>query len=167
MSHPQLSQPTLFTPKMHLSLLPAFTHLHQTCISSPPYPILTFLPPFPAPKIRALESWWRDRFNEVVAGTRHILFVTTIPTAGETIPKSEEKEVKIAGVCMLSTPQSETGPHRGFVEKFLVDPMFRGRGVGTGIMRGIEEVARERGAWLLVCVPWVLIFGDLLAIVEC
>ncbi|KAB8290050.1 hypothetical protein EYC80_010376 [Monilinia laxa] len=51
---------------------------------------------------------------------------------------------------MLSTPKSETGPHRGFVEKFMVDPEFRGRGVGTGIMKMMEVVALERGAWLLM-----------------
>lgn len=78
----------------------------------------------------------------MLEGTRHILFVATLPKEGE--------EIRIAGVCMLSTPKSETGPHRGFVEKFMVDPEFRGRGVGTGIMRMVEAVALEKGAWLLV-----------------
>lgn len=64
------------------------------------------------------------------------------PQPGET--------ARVAGVCMLSTPMSETGPHRGFVEKFMVDPVFRGKGVGSRIMRMTEKVAEEKRAWLLV-----------------
>ncbi|KAI9646367.1 hypothetical protein NHQ30_004357 [Ciborinia camelliae] len=138
---PELSPPIPFTPSKHNSLLPAFINLHITCISSPPHPILTFLPPFPSSKIAAVESWWRDRFAEVLAGTRHIVFVMVLPHGGE--------KVKIAGVCMVSTPKTETGPHQGFVEKFMVDPEFRGRGVGSGIMRIVEDVVLEKGAWLL------------------
>ncbi|KAM0137379.1 hypothetical protein ACHAP3_004186 [Botrytis cinerea] len=140
---PELSQPIVFDPAKHLPLLPAFVHLHKTCVESPPYPVLTFLPPFPPEKISKVESWWQDRFSEVKSATRHIVFVMFQPKEGE--------KAQVAGVCMLSTPTCETGPHRGFVEKFMVDPEFRGKGVGTGIMRATEKVAEEMGAWLLVC----------------
>lgn len=30
------------------------------------------------------------------------------------------------------------------------DPVFRGKGVGSGIMRMTEKVAEEKRAWLLV-----------------
>ncbi|KAM0310394.1 hypothetical protein ACHAO8_008144 [Botrytis cinerea] len=139
---PELSQPIVFDPAKHLPLLPAFVHLHKTCVESPPYPVLTFLPPFPPEKISKVESWWQDRFSEVKSATRHIVFVMLQPKEGE--------KAQVAGVCMLSTPTCETGPHRGFVEKFMVDPEFRGKGVGTGIMRATEKVAEEMGAWLLM-----------------
>ncbi|EMR81305.1 putative acyl- n-acyltransferase protein [Botrytis cinerea BcDW1] len=138
---PELSQPIVFDPAKHLPLLPAFVHLHKTCVESPPYPVLTFLPPFPPEKISKVESWWQDRFSEVKSATRHIVFVMLQPKEGE--------KAQVAGVCMLSTPTCETGPHRGFVEKFMVDPELRGKGVGTGIMRATEKVAEEMGAWLL------------------
>lgn len=57
---------------------------------------------------------------------------------------------KVVGVVMLSMPFAETGPFRASVEKLLVDPEARGRGIAKVLMSELERVARERGRTLLV-----------------
>ncbi|KAL8879167.1 MAG: hypothetical protein Q9198_003174 [Flavoplaca austrocitrina] len=51
---------------------------------------------------------------------------------------------------MLSKPQAETGPFRGMVEKLLVSPKWRKKGVGKALMKGLEDVARAKGKTLLM-----------------
>lgn len=62
-----------------------------------------------------------------------------------------DKSRDVTGVVMLRKPEAETGPFRGMVEKLLVSPDWRRKGVGRALMKGLEDVARERGKTLLVC----------------
>lgn len=55
--------------------------------------------------------------------------------------KSGEEEV--AGVVMLGMPFAQTGPFRGVVEKLLVRPEYRKRGIAKAMMGVLEGVARE------------------------
>lgn len=82
--------------------------------------------------------------DEVLAGTRTIIF------AMQSLPEGSDWEDElVAGVVTLSKPPWETGPFRGIVEKLLVSPSFRGRGVATTLMM-LEEVARVHGRPLLM-----------------
>lgn len=46
--------------------------------------------------------------------------------------------------------ETETGKHRSEVGRLLVSPDFRKRGLARELMRVLEEVARERGRWMVV-----------------
>ena len=61
-----------------------------------------------------------------------------------------ETSDQVIGVAMLDMPVSENGPWRGRVEKLLVSPTCRRRGIGRALMEKVEMVAREKGRWLLV-----------------
>jgi len=47
-------------------------------------------------------------------------------------------------------PFSETGPFRGVVEKLLVSPTWREKGVARRLMGKLEDVAWQEGRWLIV-----------------
>jgi GNAT superfamily N-acetyltransferase len=84
-------------------------------------------------------KWWEARVDEVRTGTRSIMFASP-----------DREESMVAGVVMLSKPPSETGPFRGIVEKLLVNPSLRRRGVATTLMLKLEEAAAAEGQPLLV-----------------
>jgi len=89
----------------------------------------------------------------------------TIIFAAQPSPEwSNTEERLVAGIVMLSKPPSETGPFRGIVEKLLVSPSFRRRGVATTLMVVLEEVARAEGRPLLVslffCLNWAVVSID-------
>lgn len=56
----------------------------------------------------------------------------------------------LAGVVSLAMPDTETGSMRGQVERLLVSPDFRKRGLARAMMNILEDVAKEKGRWLLV-----------------
>ena len=62
-----------------------------------------------------------------------------------------EAEAEVAGYVCLMMPATETGPFRGEVNKLMVSPDHRRKGVARRVMGLLEEVARERGRELLVC----------------
>lgn len=127
-------QPTRYDPS-HSDLLLQFASLHIACITRD-HTIATFLPPLSHLKI---DTWWQDRANEVISGSREILFVM-----------APNKSREVTGVVMLREAEAETGPFRGMVEKLLVSPDWRRKGVGRALMKGLEDVAREKGKTLLV-----------------
>jgi GNAT superfamily N-acetyltransferase len=49
-------------------------------------------------------------------------------------------------------PVSETGTFRDIVEKLLVSPEHRRKGIAKVLMLKLEEIARVEGRTLLVCV---------------
>ena len=57
---------------------------------------------------------------------------------------------ELAGYVMLAMPESETGPFRGGVEKLLVSPRWREKGVARRVMVMLEELAKKEGRGLLV-----------------
>lgn len=89
-----------------------------------------------------MQSWWEDRVKEVVNGSRHIIMqLAPNPTTGQ-----EE----VAGVVMLDKPQTQTLPHTAWVEKLLVLPEWRRKGVTKRMMEKLEEIARGEERNLLV-----------------
>lgn len=62
-----------------------------------------------------------------------------------------DKSRDVTGVVMLWKPEAETGPFRAMVEKLLVSPDWRRKGVGRALMKDLEDVALEKGKTLLVC----------------
>jgi ribosomal protein S18 acetylase RimI-like enzyme len=137
-----MDQAIVFDPIKHHHLLPQFTEVHMACITVD-YTIATFLPPLQHTKML---KWWEGRAAEVVAGVRSIVFLQSSSSDGS----DSNDGAKVAGVVMLSKPPSETGPFRGFVEKLLVSPSFRKRGVARKIMEKVEEVSQAEGRWLMV-----------------
>jgi GNAT superfamily N-acetyltransferase len=103
-----------------------------------------FLPPL---KTDLMTEWWKRRCNEasntdILSGERYIIMqLAPNPTTGE-----EE----VAGIVMLAAPFNETGPFRGYVEKLLVCPQHRRKGIARTIMTKLDEVAKEKGRLLLV-----------------
>lgn len=59
-------------------------------------------------------------------------------------------KLELAGYVMLGMPVTETGPFRGKVEKLLVAPEHRRKGIANGLMAKLEEVARAEKRTLLV-----------------
>jgi GNAT superfamily N-acetyltransferase len=57
---------------------------------------------------------------------------------------------EVAGVVMLDKPQTQTVPHTSWVEKLLVLPEWRRKGVTKRMMLKLEEVAKVEGRTLLV-----------------
>jgi ribosomal protein S18 acetylase RimI-like enzyme len=135
-----MTNPTIFDPTKHIHLLPQFVVIHHACITQD-FTLATFLPPLQREETL---GWWKSRVHEVLTGTRTIIFTTQPSTEGS------DAEGPVAGVVMLSKPPLETGPFRGTVEKLLVSPSVRRRGVATTLMMMLEEVTRVEGRPLLV-----------------
>ncbi|GAB0132726.1 hypothetical protein EsDP_00001154 [Epichloe bromicola] len=101
----------------------------------------TFLPPLSHEK---LLTWWKERIAEVNDGKRRIwILVTDIDATGKL------KGPEVMGVVMLSTPYSETGAFRGYVEKLLVHKNCRGKGGARALMEALEAGASSLGRNLL------------------
>ncbi|KAL8853998.1 MAG: hypothetical protein Q9221_001121 [Calogaya cf. arnoldii] len=127
-------QPTLYNSS-HSDLLAQFASLHIACITGD-HTIATFTPPLSHLKIH---TWWQKRANQVETGSRDILFVM-----------APDEPRAVTGVVVLSKPGAETGPFRGMVEKLLVSPDWRRKGLGRALMMGLEDVARAQGKTLLM-----------------
>jgi GNAT superfamily N-acetyltransferase len=134
-----MSEPVIFDPKIHSHLIPAFVRIHMACITSAPYTIATFLPPLQS---TALQVWWEARIKEQNQKLREIIL--------QMAPNPVTSEEELAGYVMLTMPSSQTGPFRGIVEKLLVSPEHRKKGIARALMSKVEEIAREVGRTLLV-----------------
>lgn len=89
-----------------------------------------------------MQSWWEARAQEVTNGTRHIIMQMALnPTTGE-----EE----VAGYVTLSMPVSQTIVFVATVEKLLVTPEHRNKGIAKRMMAKLAEVARKDGRLLFV-----------------
>jgi GNAT superfamily N-acetyltransferase len=134
-----MDEAILYNPQLHSHIIPSLVAVHVACITRSTYTVATFLPPLDQ---AVMQKWWEDRAKEVVSGSRHIIMqMATNPTTGK-----EE----VAGVVMLDKPQSQTVPHTAWVEKLLVLPQWRRKGVTKGMMVKLEAVAKGEGRTLLV-----------------
>jgi GNAT superfamily N-acetyltransferase len=134
-----MDKPISFNPKSHSHLIPQFVKIHQQCITSAPYTIATFLPPLDT---TTMHKWWEARVQEAIEDNRTIIIqFARNETTGE-----EE----LAGYVMLGKPFSHTGPFRGIVEKLLVSPDHRRKGIAKRLMGKLESIAREVGRTMLV-----------------
>jgi ribosomal protein S18 acetylase RimI-like enzyme len=131
----------LFNPD-ETHLVPYLAAIHANCITAD-QAIVSFLPPIDREK---LLQFWRDMINQVRTGER--LMVVLFDESMS--PQPTQLGLQLMGVVMLSTPPSETGPFRGWIEKLLVSPRFRRKGAATALMRKLEEEALRKGRTLLV-----------------
>jgi GNAT superfamily N-acetyltransferase len=134
-----LLPPHIYSPQTSTNLIPSIARLHATCITTD-HTLATFLPPLSHDKILAS---WREWSSQVEAGTR----VIVVQLTGGDDPDSKEE---VAGVASLYMPETETGAHRCEVGRLLVSPEFRKRGLARKMMAVLEDVARERGRWMVV-----------------
>ena len=134
-----MNKPIIFDTKIHSHLIASFVHIHIACITSSPYTIATFLPPLQSD---VLKAWWEARVKEEIEGTRKIII--------QKAPNPTTGEEELAGYVMLGMPASQTGPFRGIVEKLLVPPEHRKKGIAKALMKKVEEIAKENGRTLLV-----------------
>jgi ribosomal protein S18 acetylase RimI-like enzyme len=134
----------IFEPGKHDYLIPAFAFIHEDCIETD-YTLATFQPPFQhqnpeVPDPRVLE-YWSNNAARVVEDSKVMFMQMAI---------SESGHEELAGYVVLASQASETGPFRGSVEKLLVSPRYRRRGIARLLMSKLEEVARVRGTTSLV-----------------
>jgi ribosomal protein S18 acetylase RimI-like enzyme len=92
-----------------------------------------FLDPLPDDEAAA---YWDGVFAEVDAGSR-LLFA--VRDGG-----------RVLGSVQLAIPWKPNARHRAEVEKLLVHTSARRQGLGTALMRHLEDVAAARGRTLLV-----------------
>ncbi|KAJ6512605.1 acetyltransferase [Mycena sanguinolenta] len=131
--------PILFDPsnEKHLALIPAFADIHIACIETD-HTIATFTHPL---KRDVIIDWWKERVCDVIDGNRIIIMV---------LAEDAEGKQQLAGYVVLYRPLTETGPFRGGVEKLLVSPNFRRRGIARILMEKLEEQAKINGQTLLM-----------------
>jgi GNAT superfamily N-acetyltransferase len=56
---------------------------------------------------------------------------------------------------MLYMPVTETGPFRSEVEKLMVSPNHRFKGIARRLMAKLEDEAKARDRWLVVSCPYL------------
>jgi GNAT superfamily N-acetyltransferase len=93
-----------------------------------------FLSPLTADESAA---YWRKIVSELTAGTRLLCLARETPGG------------RIVGGAQLALETRPNGRHRAEVQKVMVRPSHRRRGVATRLMTEIEACAGERGVWLL------------------
>lgn len=164
--------PIVFNAKEHSHLLSSFVDIHIACVQHDDL-IATFLPPFTDEKRAKMTKWWQAQFDETEKDERVIVMIMGRASEADVVPsdgpiaeyKYESSAMAsahaaspaqgqiLAGYVMLVKPFTETGPFRGPVEKLLISPRFRRRGLARKIMEKLEVVAREAGKTLLVSIP--------------
>lgn len=88
------------------------------------------------PGTKDARDYWSRTLEAVGRGERR-LFVAT-------------DEHVCAGAIQLKLPSKPNALHRGEVEKLMVHTQYRRRGIGTALMRVLENVGHEAGLKLLV-----------------
>ena len=83
-----------------------------------------------------IESYWEATAVAVKAGTQVLLVA--------------REDGALIGAGQLALAQKANGRHRAEVQRLLVPPSLRRKGVGRRLMKALEDAARERGRTLLV-----------------
>lgn len=134
----ELPLPVRFEPFRHQAIVDQLAAIHRDCIFQDGT-LATFLPDEQGRlDIAKIIQFWSERSNQVSRGAREIIVQFTDTTQSE-----------VAGFVSLDMPFSETGPFRGMVEKMLVSPRHRYKGVARRVMAALERVAVERGRTVL------------------
>jgi GNAT superfamily N-acetyltransferase len=93
---------------------------------------------FLAPLARVeAEAYWEKIFADLRGGWR-VLWVAREPGTG-----------RIVGSAQLVCEARANGRHRAEVQKVMVHPDARRRGIATQLMHAVEMTAETRGIWLL------------------
>lgn len=93
---------------------------------------VSYLPPLARETAR---GFWRRVSADVAAGTRLLLAAWA--------------DGVLAGAVQLNLGTPPNQPHRAELEKLLVDPALRGRGIGRALMQRAEQAAHRVGRRLL------------------
>ena len=92
-----------------------------------------FLAPLAAAEAAA---YWAGALGETAGG-------------GRTILVAREADGRIVGSAQIAFVAKPNGRHRAEVQKVLVLPTHRRRGIAARLMAEVETQARARGVWLL------------------
>lgn len=93
---------------------------------------------FLAPMARKeAEAYWGKIAAELPAGNRVLLVAREAETG------------RIVGAAQLMGETKPNGRHRAEVQKVMVLPSHRRRGIAAELMSEVERTATERGVWLL------------------
>ncbi|RMZ84592.1 hypothetical protein DV737_g1153, partial [Chaetothyriales sp. CBS 132003] len=138
--------------------------IHAACILND-NTLVTFLPPLSHSQIT--ESWQGLLEQTSDQESRFILvsvskvasrssssgpLKTESPFKGDSWPVLPTNEdLEISGVVSLSSsPESQTGPFRGVVQRLLVSPLHRRKGLATKLVAELEKRALAMGRWSLM-----------------
>ena len=118
-----------------MDMVSQFADIQIDCIKSDKM-VADYMPPLDKKK---MELWWAERANEVASEppSRHIIFM--------------EENGEATGVVMLALNTTETGRFRGQVQKLIVSPKHRRKGIARIMMAMVEKVATADGRTMLVC----------------
>jgi GNAT superfamily N-acetyltransferase len=94
---------------------------------------VNFVKPF---DVHDAGAYWLGRTDEVRSGAIR--------------PVVARLDGVIVGCALLVPSRKPNSPDRAEVEKVLVHRRARRRGIGSGLMRAIEDLARVDGRWLLI-----------------
>lgn len=116
----------------------------------------------PSPEIRAVLS---DLLIEAVANGGSVSFMDPLPmetadkfwdgalaaaARGDRVVLGAFDGELLVGTLTLVLDVSQNQPHRAELVKMITRVSHRGRGVATALLRRVEQIAAERGRWLLV-----------------
>ncbi len=82
-------------------------------------------------------AYWQRRIDDIEGG-RSILLGSLAPDGS------------LTGIVVLDLAGQPNGQHRAELTKLMVRSSARREGLGTRLLAEAEDVARERGRWLLV-----------------
>lgn len=137
-----LPAPTIYDPAKHKPLIHQFASIHAACVLRDGT-LATFLPARKGAEMTMdhtkLVEYWLSRSQQVEEGSREII-----------LQYADNNEAGVVGVVSLSMPPSETGPFRSLVEKLLVSPDHRYKGIARRLMEKLEEVALDKHRDLVV-----------------
>lgn len=149
-----LPAPMLFDPKVHQDLIPSLVQIHVDCVIHDGT-LATFLPdPMTGQMdMEAIKTFWRQMGVEVSSGQREIV----LQFANK---NSDDDGLELAGFASLYMPFSQTGAFRSIVEKLMVSPRHRRKGIARAVMKRIEDVAEERKRGLIVSIAVPLSYDN-------
>ena len=134
-----LPAPVLYDAVKHQYLLQQIAQIHADCVLNDGT-VVTFHPDETGQMdIPAIVKYWEARSTQVTAGTREII-----------MQFADDSEEELIGYVSLDTPVTQTGAFRGAVEKLLVSPKHRYKGIARRLMAKLEDVAWAKGRVLLV-----------------
>lgn len=142
-----MSEIIIFDSDKHGHLVQSFADIHIACTEAEPMTLANFVLPFTSERKARVRKYWEERLALAQpGGTDTIVMAFTKP--------ENSNDAQLSGYVILQQPVSESGPHRGDVQKLFVSPDFRRQGIARKMLLKLEDVAREHGRWMLVRQPF-------------
>ncbi|RMZ89216.1 hypothetical protein DV736_g3545, partial [Chaetothyriales sp. CBS 134916] len=142
--------------------------IHAACILNDKT-LVTFLPPLSHSQIT---KSWQDLLEQTRNQQSRLILVSVSkiadrssagplkaesPFKGHSWPvlpaknsNSDNEDLEISGVVSLYNPESQTGPFRGLVQRLLISPFHRRKGIATKLVAELEKRALAMGRWSLM-----------------